>query len=79
MGAGIAQVSIDKGYRVILKDTNQQGLSRGIGQIQNGLSTSYKKKKITRFVYIFNNWGLVSPYYLDTSYNFRMITLSICH
>lgn len=47
MGAGIVQVSIDKGYDVILKDTNSAGLSRGIGQIQNGLQNAIKRKKIT--------------------------------
>lgn len=47
MGAGIAQVSVDKGYNVILKDTNEAGLHRGLGQIQNGLNGAVKKKKIT--------------------------------
>lgn len=48
MGAGIVQVSIDKGYDVILKDTNQAGLNRGIGQIQKGLETAVKRKRISR-------------------------------
>lgn len=47
MGAGIVQVSIDKGYQVILKDTNDAGLSRGIGQIQKGLETGIKRRRIT--------------------------------
>lgn len=47
MGAGIVQVSIDKGYKVILKDTNQAGLSRGIGQIQKGFDTAIKRKRVT--------------------------------
>ncbi|KAK7789532.1 hypothetical protein R5R35_003349 [Gryllus longicercus] len=46
MGAGIAHVSIDKGYNVILKDTSVQGLSRGQGQIQTGLDTAVKRKKL---------------------------------
>jgi len=29
MGAGIAHVSIDKGYNVILRDTTTKALSRG--------------------------------------------------
>jgi enoyl-CoA hydratase/long-chain 3-hydroxyacyl-CoA dehydrogenase len=45
MGAGIAQVTIDKGYNVILKDANQGGLDRGLGQIQDGLQKGVKKKK----------------------------------
>ncbi|KAK7078831.1 hypothetical protein SK128_002630 [Halocaridina rubra] len=50
MGAGIAQVSIDKGYKTLLKDMNQSGLSRGISQVQGGLDKSVKRKKITSFV-----------------------------
>ncbi|GLH14232.1 Trifunctional enzyme subunit alpha, mitochondrial [Gryllus bimaculatus] len=46
MGAGIAHVSIDKGYNVILKDTSVQGLARGQGQIQTGLDTAVKRKKL---------------------------------
>ncbi|KAG8241896.1 hypothetical protein J6590_076583 [Homalodisca vitripennis] len=46
MGAGIAQVSVDKGYNVILKDTSDAGLMRGIGQIYTGLDGGVKRKKI---------------------------------
>lgn len=49
MGAGIVQVSIDKGYDVIMKDTNQSGLYRGISQIQKGLDGAVKRKRISRF------------------------------
>lgn len=49
MGAGIAQVSIDKGYDVILKDTNETGLFRGVGQIQKGLDNAVKRHRLTRF------------------------------
>ncbi|KAK3856459.1 hypothetical protein Pcinc_037220 [Petrolisthes cinctipes] len=49
MGAGIAQVSIDKGYRTILKDMSQQGLARGINQIQSGLDKGVKRKKFSKF------------------------------
>lgn len=47
MGAGIVQVTIDKGYKVIMKDTNENGLARGISQVQNGFQNSIKRKKIT--------------------------------
>lgn len=46
MGAGIAQVTVDKGYNVILKDTNAAGLARGLGQVQTGLQGAVKRKKI---------------------------------
>ncbi|KAL1124486.1 hypothetical protein AAG570_001112 [Ranatra chinensis] len=49
MGAGIAHVSVDKGYRVLLKDTSEQGLARGLGQITSGLDTAVKKKKFSAF------------------------------
>ena len=47
MGAGIASVSIDKGYNVILKDMSEAGLARGYNQIAKGLKDAIKKKKIT--------------------------------
>ncbi len=40
-------MSIDKGYQVIMKDTNNAGLGRGIGQIQNGLQNQIKRRRIT--------------------------------
>ncbi|KAK3912686.1 Trifunctional enzyme subunit alpha, mitochondrial [Frankliniella fusca] len=49
MGAGIAQVTIDKGYNVILKDTNEAGLARGAEQIRSGLDKAVKRKKITAY------------------------------
>lgn len=50
MGSGIAHVSIDKGYNVILKDSSQVGLGRGVGQIQTGYNNALKKKKFTVLV-----------------------------
>lgn len=47
MGAGIVQVSIDKGYQVVMKDTTEAGLGRGIGQVQNGLQNALKRKRIS--------------------------------
>lgn len=47
MGAGIAHVSVDKGYNVILKDTSNNGLSRGVNQITTGLDKAVKRKKFT--------------------------------
>lgn len=47
MGAGIANVTVDKGYRVILKDTNSNGLARGVNQITTGLNNAVKRKRFT--------------------------------
>ncbi|XP_068928117.1 trifunctional enzyme subunit alpha, mitochondrial [Petaurus breviceps papuanus] len=49
MGAGIAQVSVDKGLKTILKDTSIAGLSRGQQQIFKGLDDKVKKKSLTSF------------------------------
>ncbi|KAJ8670567.1 hypothetical protein QAD02_001826 [Eretmocerus hayati] len=48
MGAGIGQVSVDKGYNVILKDTNDAGLNRGVSQIEAGLDKAVKRKRINK-------------------------------
>lgn len=49
MGAGIAAVSIDKGYDVIMKDMNAAGLARGEQQIKKIFDTYTKRKKITPY------------------------------
>merc|ERR1712200_389797 len=48
MGAGIAEVSVDKGMTTILKDVNYQGLSRGMNKIQGGVDKKVKRKKISK-------------------------------
>ncbi|XP_006614173.1 trifunctional enzyme subunit alpha, mitochondrial [Apis dorsata] len=49
MGAGIVQVSIDKDFDVIMKDTNETALYRGVHQIQKGMDAAVKKKKYSNF------------------------------
>ncbi|XP_019746623.1 hydroxyacyl-CoA dehydrogenase trifunctional multienzyme complex subunit alpha a isoform X2 [Hippocampus comes] len=49
MGAGIAQVSIDKGLNTILKDATVEGISRGEEQVYNSLNTKVKKKALSSF------------------------------
>ncbi|KAF6215035.1 hypothetical protein GE061_009784 [Apolygus lucorum] len=47
MGAGIVQVTVDKGINVILKDASQAGLNRGLVQITNGFDNAVKRKRIS--------------------------------
>jgi len=42
-------VSVDKGFNVILKDMNMNGLARGQAQIQKGLEIAVKRKKFSSF------------------------------
>jgi 3-hydroxyacyl-CoA dehydrogenase len=49
MGAGIAQVSVDKGCQVVMKDANAKGLARGQNQVYDGLAKAVKRKKISRY------------------------------
>ncbi|NXM76017.1 ECHA enzyme, partial [Serilophus lunatus] len=49
MGAGITQVSVDKGMKTLLKDTTQKGLDRGQQQVYKGLNDKVKKKSLTSF------------------------------
>lgn len=49
MGAGIAQVSVDKGVHTILKDTTSEGLNRGQQQVYKGLNDKTKRRNITSF------------------------------
>lgn len=50
MGAGIAQVTIDKGVATVLKDISSSALARGEGQIHKNLSLDVKKRKISAYV-----------------------------
>lgn len=49
MGAGIAQVSAERDFRVILKDRDSKALARGEQQIYGNLSTKVKKRSLTTF------------------------------
>ncbi|XP_037100849.1 hydroxyacyl-CoA dehydrogenase trifunctional multienzyme complex subunit alpha a [Syngnathus acus] len=49
MGAGVAQVSVDKGLNTLLKDTTVEGISRGEDQVYKGLNEKVKKKTLSSF------------------------------
>jgi len=48
MGAGICQVSIQKGLNTVMKDINDQGLMRGFDQIEANMRTRVKKRAMTQ-------------------------------
>lgn len=49
MGAGIAQVTMDKGYTTIMKDVSEAGIARGLQQIESNLNQKVKRRKMTSF------------------------------
>jgi enoyl-CoA hydratase/long-chain 3-hydroxyacyl-CoA dehydrogenase len=49
MGAGIAQASASKGFRVLLKDRDQKGLSNGENYIKGNLGKKLKKRRMTLY------------------------------
>uniref|UniRef100_UPI00358FA83D trifunctional enzyme subunit alpha, mitochondrial n=1 Tax=Myxine glutinosa TaxID=7769 RepID=UPI00358FA83D len=49
MGAGIAQVSIEKGLKTHLKDVSLEGVGKGHQQIYNGLDARVRRRALTSF------------------------------
>jgi len=47
MGHGIAQVAVQSGYEVVLADTVQEALERGVAQVAKGLGRLVEKGKLT--------------------------------
>lgn len=47
MGAGIAQVTIDKNIPCVMKDVSESGLQRGMAQIQKNFAVAIKKKRLS--------------------------------
>ena len=48
MGAGIAQISAEKGYRVLLKDKFDEGLAKGEAYINGNWDKKLKRKRMTK-------------------------------
>lgn len=55
MGAGIAQVSAEKGFSVLLKDKDNAGVSRGLSYMQDNWGKKKKRKRMTEYQYNINN------------------------
>src|SRR2546422_10892066 len=48
MGHGIAQVSAQAGYDVVLREVDQESLDKGLGRIQKQLARGVEKEKMTQ-------------------------------
>ncbi|CAM9455404.1 unnamed protein product, partial [Choristocarpus tenellus] len=48
MGAGIAQVSAEKGITVLLKDRDTASVSKGVSYVMDNVSKKMKKKRMTK-------------------------------
>jgi enoyl-CoA hydratase/long-chain 3-hydroxyacyl-CoA dehydrogenase len=49
MGAGIAQVSAEKGLNVLLKDTSPEGLAKGVDYVGGNLAKKVKRRRMTDY------------------------------
>ena len=49
MGAGIAQVSAEKGYKVLLKDRNDEAIGRGQSYMRDNWDKKLKRKSMSQF------------------------------
>ena len=49
MGAGVAQVSVTNSYGVTLADASEQGLAKGLNQVEKNLSAKVKRRQMTSF------------------------------
>ncbi|KAL3797061.1 hypothetical protein ACHAW5_007562 [Stephanodiscus triporus] len=54
MGAGIAQVSAEKGYEVLLKDRDDVSLGRGITLMNDNWEKKYSRGRMTKYQYNLN-------------------------
>lgn len=49
MGAGIAQVTAEKGYTVFLKDRNDEAVGRGVSYMKDNWDKKLKRKRMTKY------------------------------
>ena len=59
MGAGIAQITAEKGHQVLLKDQNVAGVTRGMDYIHSNWQKKLKRKRLTSYQYNLNDSQLV--------------------
>merc|ERR1719235_1277811 len=59
MGAGIAQVTAEKGISVLLKDQNAEAIERGTSYMRDNWDKKLKRKRMTKFQRNLNNSNVV--------------------
>ena len=59
MGSGIAQVTAEKGYEVLLKDRDNASVARGLSYIDANWGNKLKRKRISKFQYNINSSNIV--------------------
>lgn len=59
MGAGIAQVTAEKGYTTLLKDKDDTGIARGTAYIQENWGKKVKRKRMTNYQHNINTSNIV--------------------
>jgi len=59
MGSGIAQVSAEKGYEVLLKDRDDASIARGLSYMDENWGKKVKRKRMTKFQYNINSSNVV--------------------
>lgn len=59
MGSGIAQVTAEKGYEVLLKDRDDASVARGLSYIEGNWNKKEKRKRMTKFQHNINSSRIV--------------------
>jgi len=59
MGAGIAQISAEKGLSVLLKDRNDEAIERGVSYMRDNWDKKLKRKRMSRFQHNLNTSNVV--------------------
>lgn len=59
MGSGIAQVTAEKGYEVLLKDRDDVSVARGLSYIEGNWEKKEKRKRMTKFQHNINSSNIV--------------------
>jgi enoyl-CoA hydratase/long-chain 3-hydroxyacyl-CoA dehydrogenase len=59
MGSGIAQVTAEKGYEVLLKDRDDASVARGLSYIDENWGKKLKRKKMSKFEFNINSSNIV--------------------